>query len=148
MNGNNHDCDDGKNGGKMVIGKRCILLNENNGDTTKDQRSTEKMIWKQVTSVNGNMKKLLQLKHDGKNDGDDDKQSKNVDQDEQEETRNDDEEKVCSSYNMISSEFLSESRNSISSSTMSTMSTSSSSTPTLIKYRKLSQRPKDQPPPP
>lgn len=40
----------------------------------------------------------------------------------------------------------SSSRNSITSSTSS--SYISSSTPTLIKYRKLSQRPKDQPPPP
>lgn len=137
LNGNDDSGNNCINNG--IIGK-SVLLND----------STEKMIWKQV--VNEKMvrnewirreKNRMQLKgKDEDEDDDDDKGAENVYHVKQEETSENHHEEKTNSYS-------SSSRNSITSSTSSTIpSISSSSTPTLIKYRKLSQRPKDQPPPP
>lgn len=98
---------------------------------------TERMSWKQVVNekvgIGWRVGKQLT-----EGEGKEAENEPNVYHVEQVETSGNHHEKRHSSSSSPSS-----SRNSITST-----STCSSSTPTLIKYRKLSQRPKDQPPPP
>ena len=124
-----------------------------NGVVDEDERildeSTEKKSWKQVV----NEKMRIEWKGGGKKQLKEDEKAENgrvnvyhveeQDDDDGIEVTSGNHEKTLLSSSSYACSYSSSSRNSITST-----STCSSSTPTLIKYRKLSQRPKDQPPPP